>query len=142
MNWIFWALGSAVFATATTILSKVGVQNVPPTLATAIRTIVVLILAWAIVFWRGEFVALKTVSRASMSFLLLSGVATGLSWLCYFRALAESPEGLVGQVSALDKLSLPFTVVCAALIWNEHFGLKTLAGVLLIGGGTYLLIQK
>ena len=122
----------------TNLLSKVGVQNVPSNLATAIRTLVVLLLAWGIVFQQGEVAALKAIPRTSMLFLVLSGLATGLSWLCYFRALALGP---VGHVLAIDKLSLPTTVVCAALLLGEHFGIKTLAGVLLIGCGTYFLIQ-
>ena len=136
--WKYYAIGSAVFAAATALLSKAGARDVPSNLATAIRTAVVLVLAWGLVFARGESGALREVPRASLGWLVLSGVATGASWLCYFRALSEGP---VSVVAPLDKLSLPLTVVFGALLLGEKFTLQTGLALLLIGTGTYLLVR-
>jgi transporter family protein len=136
--WQTYALGSAFFAALTAILTKVGVKDVPSNLATAIRTVVVLLLAWGLVFARGESGALRTLPRQSVLFLIISGVATGLSWLCYFRALQLGPAS---QVAPLDKLSLPLTIILAAIFLGEKFSMQTLAGILLIGAGTYVLTR-
>jgi transporter family protein len=136
--WQYYALGSALFAALTAILTKIGVKDVPSNLATAIRTVVILVIAWGLVFARGESDALRTIPRPSLIFLLLSGVATGLSWLCYFRALQLGPASLVAP---LDKLSLPLTIILAALFLGEKFSLQTLGGIVLIGAGTYVLTR-
>ncbi len=134
--WKWFALGSAFFAALTGILSKIGVQGVPSNLATAIRAVVILVLAWGLVFARGENSALNSMSRSTLGFLVLSGVATALSWLCLFRALAEGPAG---AVTALDKLSLPLTIVLAALIFKTPWTRETSIGVALVTVGTYFL---
>ena len=111
--WKLFALGSAFFAALTAILAKIGVKDVPSNLATAIRTVVILIIAWALVFARGEHAQLPQISRQSLTFLILSGVATGLSWLCYFRALHDGPASMVAPI---DKLSLPLVILFLSLI--------------------------
>ncbi|HEX8551070.1 MAG TPA: EamA family transporter [Abditibacteriaceae bacterium] len=136
--WKYYALGSAVFAAATALLSKTGTRGVPSNLATAIRTLVVLVLAWGIVLVRGESGALRDIPRASLGWLILSGVATGASWLCYFRALSEGP---VSVVAPLDKLSLPLAVVFGALLLGEKFSLQSALALGLIGTGTWLLVK-
>jgi transporter family protein len=136
--WQYYALGSALFAALTAILTKIGVKDVPSNLATAIRTVVILVIAWGLVFARGESDALRTIPRPSLLFLMLSGIATGLSWLCYFRALQLGPAS---QVAPLDKLSLPLTIILAALFLGEKFSLQTLGGIVLIGAGTYVLTR-
>ena len=136
--WKFYALGSAFFAALTAILAKIGVQNVPSNLATAIRTIVILVLAWTLVLARGEGAALRHISARSFTFLILSGIATGLSWLCYFRALQDGPASVVAP---LDKLSLPLVIVLAALFLNEKFTLETVVGLVLLGSGTWVLTR-
>lgn len=135
-TWRWFAFGSAFFAALTAILAKVGVQGVPSNLATAIRTVVILILAWGLVFARGENVALPTLSNRTWIFLVLSGLATGLSWLCYFRALQL---GEAKYVAPIDKLSLPLTIVLAALLLKEEWTLNTTIGVALVTAGTYFL---
>ncbi len=107
MTWFFWALLAAVAAALTAILAKIGVTAVPSTTATAIRTVVVLFAAWALVFFLGEHKGLTNIPRRSLVFLVLSGLATGVSWLAYFRALQMAPASLV---SPIDKLSLPLTI--------------------------------
>jgi transporter family protein len=134
--WKWFALGSAFFAALTAILGKIGVQGVPSNLATAIRTVVILVLAWGLVFARGEGAALPTISRSTWTFLVLSGIATGLSWLCYFRALQEAEAKFV---TPIDKLSLPLTIVLAALVLKEDWTLNTTIGVALVTVGTYVL---
>lgn len=136
--WKYYALGSAFFAALTAILAKVGVKDVPSNLATAIRTVVILLIAWALVFVRGEAGALREISRQSLLFLVLSGVATGLSWLCYFRALHDGPASVVAPI---DKLSLPLVIILAALFLGEKFTIETGLGIVLIGAGTYLLTR-
>ena len=136
--WKFYALGSAFFAALTAILAKVGVKEVPSNLATAIRTVVILFLAWGLVFARGEAGGLRQISSKSLLFLVLSGVATGLSWLCYFRALQEGPASVVAP---LDKLSLPLVIILAALFLGEKFSFETAIGILLLGAGTYMLTR-
>jgi len=136
--WKWFALGSAFFAAMTAILSKVGVQGVPSNLATAIRSIVILVLAWGLVFARGDNSALSGMPRATLGFLVLSGVATALSWLCYFRALQDGPASVVAP---LDKLSLPLTIVLAALFLKEKWTVDTSIGVAMVTAGTYFLTK-
>jgi bacterial/archaeal transporter family protein len=138
MTWLVYACVSAVAAAATAILAKIGVEGVPSTLATAIRTAVVLVFAWAIVFSFGEHRSLATVSRRSLTFLFLSGLATGVSWLAYFRALQLGPAS---RVAPIDKLSLPLTIVLAALVLGEDVGWKTAVGVALMTIGALLTIS-
>ena len=138
MTWLVYACISAVAAAATAILAKIGVEGVPSTLATAIRTAVVLIFAWAIVFGLGEHRSLAAVSRRSLTFLFLSGLATGVSWLAYFRALQLGPAS---RVAPIDKLSLPLTIVLAALVLGEAVGWKVAMGVALMAIGALLTIS-
>lgn len=136
--WWIYALLSALFASLTAIFAKVGVQNVNSNLATAIRTIVILIIAWAIVFARGEAKQLAVVSKQNWLFLIISGIATGLSWIFYFRALQA---GKVSQVAPVDKLSVAFTIILAAIFLHESISLKMAIGSLLIIAGTLVLIS-
>jgi transporter family protein len=138
MTWLVYACISAVAAAATAILAKMGVEGVPSTLATAIRTAVVLIFAWAIVFGLGEHRSLAAVSRRSLTFLFLSGLATGVSWLAYFRALQLGPAS---RVAPIDKLSLPLTIMLAALVLGEAVGWKVAVGVALMTIGALLTIS-
>jgi bacterial/archaeal transporter family protein len=138
MTWLVYAGISAVAAAATAILAKIGVEGVPSTLATAIRTAVVLMFAWAIVFSLGEHRSLATVSRRSLTFLFLSGLATGVSWLAYFRALQLGPAS---RVAPIDKLSLPLTIVLAAMVLGEAIGWKVAVGVALMTIGALLTIS-
>ncbi len=135
-DWRWFALGSAFFAAVTAILGKIGVQGIPSNLGTAIRTVVILVLAWGLVFARGENATLPTISRSTWIFLILSGIATGLSWLCYFRALQVAEAK---YVAPLDKLSLPLTIILAALLLKEKWTLNTTIGVALVTIGTYVL---
>ena len=137
--WKWFALGSAFFAALTAILGKIGVQGIPSNLATAIRTVVILILAWGLVFARGENLAIPTISQKTLLFLVLSGVATGLSWICYYRALQDGPASVVAP---LDKLSLPLTIVLAAAFLNEKLTWKSGVGIVLILAGTYFLLPS
>jgi transporter family protein len=139
VGWLVFAFISAGAAALTAILAKVGVEGVPSNLATAIRTVVITGFAWAIVFATGEHRAMTNVSRRSLWFLVLSAVATGVSWLAYFRALQLAPAS---RVSPIDKLSLPLTIVLAALFLRESVswqlgigvGLMTVGAILTIGG--------
>lgn len=135
MPWWIYALASAVAAAATAVLAKSGVQGVPSSLATAVRTLVVLVFAWAIVFGLGEARLLAGLSRRSLLFLALSGVATGVSWLAYFRALQMAPAS---WVAPLDKLSLPLTVGLAAVFLGESVSWRAAAGVGLMTVGALL----
>jgi len=136
--WKWFAFDSAFFAALTAISSKVGVQGVPSNLATAIRSVVILILAWGLVFARGENSALSGMPRATLGSLVLSGVATALSWLCYFCALQDGPAK---EVAPLDKLSLPLTIVLAALFLKEKWTVDTSIGVAMVSAGTYFLTK-
>ena len=138
MSWWGYALLSAVAAAATAILAKVGVEGVPSNLATAIRTVVVLVFVVALVAVGGEYRALSSLSSRSLLFLVLSGLATGLSWLAYFRALQMGPASLVAP---LDKLSLPLTIVLAATLLGETVSLRMGIGVLLMVGGALLTVR-
>ena len=137
MTWLIYAFASAVTAAATAILAKVGVEGVPSTLATAFRTTVVLIIAWTLVLAFGERQALMAMPRRSWIFLSLSGVATGLSWLAYFRALQLGPAS---RVAPIDKLSLPLTIVLAALVLGESISWKVAVGVAMMTAGALLTI--
>ena len=137
MTWLLYALASAVAAAATAILAKVGVQGVPSTLATALRTTIVLIIAWSLALAFGERHALMEMPRRSWIFLSLSGVATGLSWLAYFRALQLGPAS---RVAPIDKLSLPLTIVLAAAFLGESISWKVGVGVAMMTAGALLTI--
>lgn len=135
--WFLLALLSAIFAALTSILAKVGIDGVSSNLATAIRTGVVLILAWGMVFLTNGSSGLSEISRKSWIFLILSGLATGASWLCYYRALQL---GNVSKVAAVDKCSILITLVLAFLLLREPFTAKSLAGALLIAAGTLVMV--
>ncbi len=130
-----FALVSAVAAAATAILARIGIEHVPSNLATAIRTTVVLAFACGIVAFRGEYRSLPQIHVRSWVFLVLSGIATGISWLAYFRALQMAP---VSKVVPIDKLSLALTIVLAALILGESISWKVAVGIVLIVAGTLL----
>ena len=138
-QWAFWALGSAAFAGATAILAKIGVKGVDADLATAMRTQVVLAFAWAIVGARGLWPDVPQLSGKTLGFLVLSGLATGASWLCYFRALQLGPAS---RVAPLDKLSVVFVLVLSAAFLGEPINWKTALGAAFIVGGALLLMQK
>ncbi|MGE0129243.1 MAG: EamA family transporter [Blastocatellales bacterium] len=135
--WWIYALLSAFFAALTTILGKIGVQQVNSNLATAIRTAVILILAWGIVLTRGEHAGLPLIPQKTLLFLVLSGIATGLSWICYFKALQLGKASLVAPI---DKSSLVMTLILAAIFLGEPLQVKTVCGVLLIVAGTLVLL--
>lgn len=135
--WFLFALGSAVFAALTSILAKIGIGGVGSNLATAIRTAVVLILAWGMVFLTNEQGGLVGISRKSWLFLILSGLATGASWLCYYRALQI---GDVSKVVPVDKLSTVITLVLAFALLGEKFTWKSALGAVLITAGTFVMI--
>ena len=137
MTWVLYACVSAVAAALTAILAKIGIEGVPSNLATAIRTVVITVFAWAIVGLTGEHRAFAGMSRRSLVFLVLSGVATGVSWLAYFRALQLGPAS---RVSPIDKLSLPITIVLAATFLGESVGWKLGLGVTLMTIGALLTI--
>lgn len=136
MQAVFWALMSAVFAAATSLLAKAALNQVNSTLATAIRTVVVLIMAWLMVWITGRQHELVNLSGRTWLFLVLSGIATGLSWLCYFYALQK---GNVGSVVAIDKLSVVITLVLAAIWLGEKLDGKAILGGLLMTAGALLL---
>jgi transporter family protein len=135
--WWVYALFSAWFAALTTIFAKIGVEEVSPHLATAIRTLVVLVFAWAVAAGRGEMIGIGSLSSRTLLFLILSGIATGLSWICYFQALRT---GLASSVSALDKTSLIMTLVLAMIFLGEPMQAKALLGIGLILAGTLVLV--
>jgi len=135
--WFVFALGSAVFAALTSILAKIGIEGVNSTLATAIRTAVVLIMSWGMVFLIGVQNGLPDISRRSWLFLLLSGLATGASWLCYYRALQI---GEACKVVPIDKLSVVITLVLAFIVLREPFTAKSLIGCALITAGTLFMV--
>lgn len=135
--WLLFALLSAVFAALTSILAKMGIEGVNSNLATAVRTGVVVIMAWAIVFLSGAQSGLASISRKSFLFLILSGLATGASWLCYYRAIQI---GEVSKVGPIDKLSVVITLVLAFLFLHEQFTVKSFIGCVLIGAGTLIMV--
>lgn len=135
--WWLYALLSAVFAAATSILAKVGIENVNSHLATAVRTVVVVGMAWIMVFITDSQGGLMYISRKSWIFLILSGLATGASWLCYYRALQL---GEASKVVPVDKLSVIITLVLAFVFLHEEFTAKSLIGCILIGAGTLIMV--
>lgn len=135
--WWIYGLLSALFASLTAIFAKIGVADVNSNLATAIRTVVILIVAWAIVFFRGEYKTIHNISRHSLFFLIISGIATGLSWIFYFKALQI---GKVSQVAPVDKMSVALTILLSVIFLGEILSWKTALGALLIIGGTIMLI--
>ena len=135
--WLWFALGSAVFAALTSILAKIGIEGVASNLATAIRTVVVVIMAWGMVFLTHQQNGLKEISQKSWIFLILSGCATGISWLCYYKALQM---GEASKVVPIDKLSVVITLILAFVFLHEEFTVKSLAGCILIGAGTLLMV--
>lgn len=135
--WFLYALGSAVFAALTSILAKVGIDGVNSNLATALRTMVVLIMAWGMVFLTDAQGGIGSISRKSWVFLILSGLATGASWLCYYRALQI---GEASKVVPVDKLSVVFTLILAFVFLHEKFSWKSGVGCLLIAAGTLLMV--
>ncbi len=137
VSWIGWALLSAVFAAATALLAKVGVAHVDSNLATAVRTTVVVIFAWGIAFALGKHGELRQLDRRTLMFLVLSGLATGLSWICYFRALQL---GAASRVAPLDKLSVPLVMIFAWLLLGEKLTAPALLGGLLITAGAVVMV--
>ncbi len=135
-NWLFYAFLSALFAAFTAILAKIGIKDVNSNLATAVRTIVILLFAWGIVFAEGTHRQLSNISRGSLFFLILSGIATGLSWLFYFRALQL---GAASKVSPIDKLSLVLTIILAAIILKEKITPLILLGAILMSTGAIVI---
>jgi transporter family protein len=139
MNWLFWSLLSAVFAGATAVLAKIGIGGVDSNLATAIRTTVVLIFTWGIAFATTKPALMFEFPRRVWIFLALSGIATGLSWLCYFRALQL---GEVSRVAPVDKLSVVFAIIFATIFLREKLNLQTAIGGTLIIAGALVLAWK
>lgn len=136
--WFVFALLSAVFAALTSILAKIGIDGVNSSLATAIRTVVVVAMAWGMVFLTHGQNGISSISRKSWLFLILSGLATGASWLCYYRALQL---GEASKVVPVDKLSVVLTLVLAFVFLHEQFTVKSVVGCLLIGAGTLLMVM-
>ena len=136
-KWLLYAVGSAVFASLTSILGKIGIQDVNSNLGTAIRTAVVLVMAWIVVFVTGKQDTVKNIDRKSWLFLILSGFATGGSWLCYYRALQTGPASVVVPI---DKLSILVTIAFSYVVFHEKLSLKSGAGLLLIVVGTLALL--
>ncbi|MWV68723.1 EamA family transporter [Helicobacter saguini] len=134
--WLIFAIGSAIFAALTAILAKIGVDGVNSSLATTIRTFVVLIVSWFVVFVVGAFGEISEIKTKSWVFLVLSGLATGASWLCYFKALNL---GEVSKVAVVDKLSVVITIIFAVIFLNESFNLKTIIATILITCGVVLM---
>jgi len=135
--WFVYALLSAVFAALTSILAKTGIEGVESNLATAVRTVVVLVMAWGMVFLTNSQGGITGISRKSWLFLILSGLATGASWLCYYHALQI---GQVSQVVPVDKLSVVITLVLAFVFLHEKVTVKSAVGCVLIGAGTLLMV--
>ena len=136
-KWLIYAVGSAVFASLTSILGKIGIQDVNSNLGTAIRTIVVLIMAWVVVFVTGKQNTIKQIEKKSWLFLILSGIATGASWLCYYRAIQTGPASIVVPI---DKLSILITIAFSYVVFHEKLTLKSGSGLALIVAGTLLLL--
>ena len=135
--WFVYALLSSVFAAATSILAKVGIEEVNSNLATAVRTVVVVLMAWGMVFLTNAQGGIADISRKSWLFLILSGLATGASWLCYYKALQM---GEASKVVPIDKLSVVITMVLAFVFLHEKFTSKSLIGCILIGVGTLIMV--
>lgn len=135
--WFILALSSAIFAALTSILAKIGIDGVNSNLATAIRTLVVVVMAWGMVFLTNAQVGISDISRKSWLFLILSGLATGASWLCYYKALQV---GDASKVVPIDKLSVVITLILAFVFLHEQFTFKSVIGCVLIGAGTLLMV--
>jgi transporter family protein len=135
--WFILALGSSVFAALTSILAKIGIDGVNSNLATAIRTFVVLIMSWGMVFLTNSQSGFGDISRRSWVFLILSGLATGASWLCYYKALQIAEAS---KVVPIDKLSVVITMILAAIVLHEQFTPKSVIGCILIGAGTLFMV--
>lgn len=138
-RWIFYALGSAVFASLTAILGKIGISNVESNLGTAIRTGVVLVMSWIMVFVTGKQNKIKAISKKELDFICLSGLATGGSWLCYYKALHDGPASVVVPI---DKLSILVTILFSYIVFREKLSKKTAFGLFLTVGGTLLMLVK
>lgn len=137
--WKYYALLSAIFAALTAIFAKIGVKDVNSDLATAIRTVVILLITWGIVFFGNHVEEIKNISRHSWSFLILSGIATGLSWLFYFKALQT---GDVSRVAPIDKMSVVITIGLSFILLKEPVSLRVVLGALLITGGSIIMLIK
>ena len=135
--WFILAIGASIFAALTSILAKIGIEGVNSNLATAIRTVVVLVMSWGMVFLTNAQSGIGDISRRSWVFLILSGLATGASWLCYYQALQL---GQASKVVPIDKLSVVITMILAALILHEQFTPKSILGCVLIAVGTLLMV--
>lgn len=135
--WLVLALLSAVFAALTSILAKVGIEGVNSNLATAIRTVVVVVMAWGMVFLTNAQSGISDIGKKSWVFLILSGLVTGASWLCYYRALQM---GEASKVVPIDKLSVVITLILAFVFLHEEFTVKSLIGCVLIGAGTLVMV--
>ena len=135
--WVVFAILSSIFAAPTPILAKIGIDDIDSNLATAIRTVVVVVMAWGMVFITNAQSGLSSISKKSWLFLILSGAATGLSWLCYYKALKD---GTVSVVVPIDKLSVVITMVFAAVFLHEQFTPKSIIGLALISVGTLLMV--
>lgn len=135
--WAIFALLSAIFAAFTSILAKIGIENVNSNLATAIRTLVVVFMSWGMVFLTHSQSGLSEISRKSWIFLILSGLATGASWLCYYRALQSGPAS---KVVPIDKMSVVITLILAFVFLHEEFTFKSLLGCILITAGTLVMV--
>ena len=136
-GWLFYAVLSAVFASLTSILGKVGIQNIDSNLGTAIRTCVVLVMAWGMVFLTGQQHMLHALNRKDLLFLVLSGLTTGLSWMCYYRALQDGPASVVVPI---DKLSILVTIAFSSLVLKERLNRRSGVGLVLLTAGTLLLV--
>ena len=135
--WFVFALCSAVFAALTSILAKIGIEGVASNLATAIRTVVVLFMAWGMVFITRQQGGIREISKRSWLFLILSGLATGASWLCYYKAIQI---GQVSKVAPVDKLSVVITIILAFIFLHEEFTVKSIVGCVLITAGTLVMV--
>lgn len=135
--WLILAIGSAVFAALTSILAKIGIDGVDSTLATAIRTVVVVLLSWGMVFITNTQNGILEISKKSWIFLILSGLATGLSWLCYYKAIQM---GSVSKVVPIDKMSTVLSIILAVVILHEQLTIKTVIGCILLTAGTLVMV--
>ena len=138
MTWLIFAVGSAVFAALTSILAKIGIDGVNSNLATAIRTCVVVIMAWGMVFLTQAQSGIASIGRKSWIFLILSGLATGASWLCYYRALQI---GEASKVVPVDKMSTVITLILAFIFLHETFNFKSVIGMILLTAGTLVMVM-
>lgn len=135
--WVLFAILSSIFAALTTILAKVGIDGVNSNLATAVRTVVVVVMAWGMVFLTHGQRGIFDIGRKSWIFLILSGLATGASWLCYYRALQMGP---VSKIAPIDKLSIVITLILAFVFLHEEFTVKTAIGAVFITAGTLIML--